>query len=127
MAIISHCFFFFHHLVLGGVLNLSLSMVRTFQFCSDKSLDTLVCIHCLLQNNTVSLVIRISVGVVLRKPLCFLAYGFLMLSLFHVWFRFIFSVRMSSRWLVKQLFNCFIHYSLEFSYEFQSVEPSVDF
>ena len=34
---------------------------------------------------------------------------------------------MSSHWLVKQLFNCFIHYFLEFSYEFQSVSPSVDF
>ena len=83
-AMIGHCFFFFHCPVLGGVLNLALSTVRTFWFCSNKSLDTLVCIHCLLQNNTVSLVIRISVGVVLRKPLCFLAYGFLTLSLFHV-------------------------------------------
>ena len=32
---------------------------------------------------------------------------------------------MSSCWFVKQLFNCFIHYILEFSYESHSVSPSV--
>ena len=34
---------------------------------------------------------------------------------------------MSSCWLVKQLFNCFVHYFLEFSYEFQLVSPLLDF
>ena len=126
-AIISCCFFFFHRPVLGSVLNLALSTVKSFWFCSNKSLDTLICIHCLLQNDTVSFVIRISVDIVLWELLCFPVYAFLMLSLFHAQFRFIFLVRMSSHWLVKQLFNCFIHYFLEFSYEFQSVSPSVDF
>ena len=56
--------------------------------------------------------------------LCFIAYGFLMLFLFHVQFRFIFSARMSPCWFVKQLFNCFIYYFLTFSYEFQSVSSS---
>ena len=127
MAIISCYFFFFHCPVLGSVLNLSLSMVRTFWFCSHKSLDTLICIHHLLQNYTVSLIIRLSVDIMLWELLCFPAYGFLTLSLFHAWFRFLFLVRMSPRWLVKQLFNFFIHHFLEFSYEFQSVSPSVDF
>ena len=126
-AIISCCFFLFHRPVVGGVLNLALSMVRTFQLCSNKSLDTLVCIHHLLQNNTVSLLIRISVDIILGKPLCFLAYAFLMLSLFPVRFRFLLSVRMSSCWLVKQLLNCFVHYLLKFPYEFQLVSLSVDF
>ena len=61
VVIISHCFFFFHHPVLGVVLNLSLSTVRAFWFHSNESLDTLVCIHHLLWSYTVSLVIRISV------------------------------------------------------------------
>ena len=74
-----------------------------------------------------TLIIRVSVDVILWKPLCFLAYGFLTLYLFHAWFRFVFSARMSSHWLVKQLFNCFIHYLLEFSYEFQLISSSVDF
>ena len=63
----------------------------------------------------------------LWKPLCFLVYGFLMLFLLHARFRFIFSARMSPSWFVKQLFNCFIHYFLEFSYEFQSVSSSSGF
>ena len=127
VVIVSCCFFFFHHPILGGVLNFTLSMVRAFQFWSYESLNTLVCIHHLLQNYDVSLVVRFSVDVVLQKPLCFLAYGFLMLFLFHMWFRFIILVRMSPCWFVKQLLNCFIHYFLEFSYEFQSVSSSAGF
>ena len=96
-------------------------MVRAFWFWSYKSLNTPVWIHGLLWNHAVLLIIRVPVDVVLWKPLCFLAYGFLTLFLFCTWFRFIFSVRMSSCWFVKQLLNCFIHYFLEFSYEFQSV------
>ena len=127
VVIIICCFFFFHHPVLGGVLNLALSTVKTFQLCSNKSLDTLVCIHHFLQNDTVLFVIRLSGDIMLWELLCFPVYAFPMLSLFHVWFRFLFLVRVSSHWLVKQLFNCFVHYFLEFSYEFQSVSPSVDF
>ena len=89
-------------------------------------MDTPICIHCFLKNHAVSLIIRISVDVLLWKPLCFLAYAFLMLSLFHVQFRFVFSARMSSHWFIKQLFNCFVDYLLELSYEFQSVSPLVD-
>ena len=127
-TVMVHChFFFFHHPVLGSVLHLALSMVRAFWFWSYESLDTLTCIHHLLQNYAVSLIIRVSVDIVLWKPLCFLAYAFLILSLFCAWFRFVFSARMSSHWLVKQLLNGFIHYLLELSYEFQSVSPSVDF
>ena len=54
-VIVNPCFFFFHCPVLGGVLNLALSTVRAFQFSSNESLDTLVCIHHLLWNDTVSL------------------------------------------------------------------------
>ena len=50
-----------------------------------------------------------------------------MLFLFQAWFRFIFMARMSPHWFVKQLFNCFIHYLLEFSYEFQSVSSLTGF
>ena len=84
LAIVIRCFFLFHRPVLCSVLNLTLSMVRTFWFCSNESLDTLVCIHHLLWNNTVSLIIRLSGGVVLWELLCFPAYAFPMLTLFHV-------------------------------------------
>ena len=49
-----------------------------------------------------------------------------MLSLFHVWFRFVFLVGVSSRWLFEQLFNCLVHHLLELFYEFHSVSPLVD-
>ena len=92
--------------VLGGFLNLPLSMFRAFWFCSNKLLDTSICIHCLQWSYTVLFIIRFSADISWWKHFCFLAYGFLTLSLFCAWFRFIFLVRMSSPWLVKQLFNC---------------------
>ena len=58
-----------------------------------------------------------SLSFILNKNKINLTIKFPTLSLFCVWLRFIFSARMSSRWLVKQLFNCFIHCFLEFFYE----------
>ena len=106
-AIVSHCFFLFHCPILGSVLNLALSMAIAFWFWSHESLDALICIHHLLQNYAVLLIIRFSVDISLWKPLCFLAYAFLMLSLFYAWFKFVFSVRMSPHWLIPvcQLFS----------------------
>ena len=49
--------------ILDGFLKFALSAFRTFWFCSDQFLDTSVCIHCLQQNSTVSLIIRLSVDV----------------------------------------------------------------
>ena len=60
-ATVIHCVFFLHHPIFGGVLNLLLSMVRALQFWSYEPLDAFICIHHLLQNYTVSLVIRLSV------------------------------------------------------------------
>ena len=120
-------FFLLHCPILGSVLNLLLSTVRAFQFRSYGSLDTSICIHCLLQNYTVLLIIRLSVDISQWKPICFLAYGFPMLFLFHVQFRFIVSASMSPHWFIKQFFYCFIHYLLEFSDEFQSVSSLAGF
>ena len=103
MAIVHCCLFFFHRQILGGVLNFSLSAFRAFWFCSNKPLDTFIYIHRLQQNYTISLIIRFFADISWWKHFCFFAYGFLTLSLFCVWLRFIFSARMSSCWLVKHL------------------------
>ena len=105
MVIVHHCFFLLCHPILGSFLNLLLSMFRAFQFCSNKFLDTSVCIHRLQQNSTVLLIVRFSADVSWWKHFCFLAYAFLMLSLFHVRLRFVF------RWeclLTDLLSNCSI-------------------
>ena len=82
-------------------------------------------IHHLQRSYTVSLIVRFFADVS-WKCFCFLAYAFLMLSLFHAWLRFVFSVRMSSHWFVKQLFNCLVHCILEIFYDFHLVSPLVD-
>ena len=63
VAVIICRFFLLHYPILSGVLNLLLSPVRAFWFWSYKSLDTSICIHHLLWNYTVSLIIRLSIDI----------------------------------------------------------------
>ena len=126
VAIVHRCFFLLCHPILGSFLNLPLSAFRAFRFCSDKLLDTSICIHCLQRSYTVPLIVRLPADVSWWKHFCFLVYGFLTLSLFCARLRFVFSARVFSHWLVKQLFNCLIHYILEIFYEFHLVSPLVD-